>query len=456
MTILLLIIIAIIGCASLVSPWVGVLAFYVLALLVPQAMWPWLFQDIRVSLYVSVATIVGTAISLSLNRIGVENFKHKQPWIMLLLIVLVNLSHTFTTVSVEGSRILLSILPGAILEVFNKTVLFYYISLLIIDNKKKFHYCILLLAFVTIMQVYWSNMVYINGEWWRFGDNGRLNGPGDGSADENYFAANIVAGLASIYFIAFAIKHKALKFAMYSLVPFVWHAVILTGSRAGFIAIVVATVFLAARSRSKIFGIITIVGLAATLIFQGGNMMARVNETVEQSENLNEGEQINPRIESWSVGAQIALDNPILGIGVGKFFYIMPLYSDSKPHVAHNTLIQFAAEAGLLAGAAYLALLLTCLFQGRRNGKLIQKYKLGRWHLAYNAIIVGSLLPMIVMSLFLDMMISEYFYFILMLFVVHDNLVRNEVAAAKLVGVPTEVDNLPPHRLAKHHKANIA
>lgn len=453
MTILLVLIIAIVAVASLASPWIGAVAYYFLAVGIPQSFWPWIFQDIRASLVISAATILGTLIALASNRVNFDNFRHPQPWLMLLLCIMANLSHQFSTVYIPEADFLRLMLPGVMISIFNKMILFYVIALLLIDDEKKLRYMLYVLLAVTLMQALWANNVYATGEFWRFGDNGRLSGPGNGNGDENGFAADMIAGAASLYFIAYAVQNKALKITLYLMLPFLWHAMFLTGSRAGFLALFVITVLTAIRSKSKVLGVLLVFALAGSVFVLGKSMMNRVDETVERSERLEQGEQLNPRLESWAVGLRMARDNPINGVGVGKFFYVFPRYSETEPHVAHNTTLQFAAEAGLISCFAYLAMVLISIRQNYRIRKIIRLHDFGKWHFAYNETISASIIAVFVMSQFLDMMLSEYFYFLMLLSVVHNTLVMKKVAAESNVHeIEEEEVQRKPNRKLTHRR----
>ncbi|MGH9339125.1 MAG: O-antigen ligase family protein [Acidobacteriota bacterium] len=81
------------------------------------------------------------------------------------------------------------------------------------------------------------------------------------------------------------------------------------------------------------------------------------------------------RIWMWANTVEIFKDYPLLGVGIGNFEFMYPLYNraaiedkyfgvQTKPAESHNDYLQFLAETGLLGTAAFLLILflLACRF----------------------------------------------------------------------------------------------
>jgi O-antigen ligase len=69
------------------------------------------------------------------------------------------------------------------------------------------------------------------------------------------------------------------------------------------------------------------------------------------------------RLIAWRAGAKMVLAEPVLGVGLGRFKSLMPLYSDSQQRVglatmAHNTYVEIAAELGIPCLLVFLGILL--------------------------------------------------------------------------------------------------
>jgi O-antigen ligase len=65
------------------------------------------------------------------------------------------------------------------------------------------------------------------------------------------------------------------------------------------------------------------------------------------------------RIKFWHAGMKMIADKPILGVGLGRFPYVLPDYgyTGGKHRSAHNVTVGLAAECGVLAALAHLAIL---------------------------------------------------------------------------------------------------
>jgi len=82
-------------------------------------------------------------------------------------------------------------------------------------------------------------------------------------------------------------------------------------------------------------------------------------------------ERLKGRFRFWRAAVQMIENRPITGIGVGRYYKLVPKYlEDSSEEVvqenAHNYLLQTGAELGLLGLACFLALVGTGLWAGWR------------------------------------------------------------------------------------------
>jgi O-antigen ligase len=76
------------------------------------------------------------------------------------------------------------------------------------------------------------------------------------------------------------------------------------------------------------------------------------------------------RMAHWQAAAEMFVDHPVLGVGIGNYAavyaaYALPRWSDPLGH-AHNYYLNVAAETGLLGLAAYLVLWVAAFWQGWR------------------------------------------------------------------------------------------
>ncbi len=55
-------------------------------------------------------------------------------------------------------------------------------------------------------------------------------------------------------------------------------------------------------------------------------------------------------LTAWEGGLRMVMSHPLTGVGLSSFITALPDYIESRHMVAHNTLVQFAAESGVGAG----------------------------------------------------------------------------------------------------------
>ena len=190
---------------------------------------------------------------------------------------------------------------------------------------------------------------------------------GGGSADPNFLAVGLIPAivLATALFRPgrLAINAAAAAAAVVLTVGFA-----ATESRgalvAGGIALVAALVFFRGRRAY----VVAFVGLlvAATAAWFALNPHAW--ERITHFDTAGNG-----RSDLWQVAWRMAEDHPVAGVGLNNFTFESRRYVSQpgklefvaliveRPHVAHNTYLQFLAETGVVGLLLFLAVMLACL-----------------------------------------------------------------------------------------------
>lgn len=132
---------------------------------------------------------------------------------------------------------------------------------------------------------------------------------------------------------------------------------ILTRSRAGWLALVGAMSFLVIIEKRKRLTI----GLALVLIVAASILMPSVRTRLVTIFDLNS--LVNEeRIYGVKSALQMIKDHPLTGIGINTFYYVYPQYQlpEAKQHLphAHNIFLQIGAEMGLFGVVIFLWLLI--------------------------------------------------------------------------------------------------
>jgi len=415
--ILLLIIIGTTGVTSLIRPYIGLLGYYLLALLGPQYIWWWNFEGLRVSFIVGLFAIVGVVLKILRSGCDFRFFKTKLNFYVLLLYSFMAISY-FLGPFVSTARLKIWD-PNEVFLSATKMFLFYFCATIVINDVKKLRYLGIIFIISTVYMIYWANNQYITGDWSKF-NFGRLMGPRgiDGGGiygDENAFAMLFVTGLPFIYFMGFAVNKKWLRYALWAVIPLGWHGVFLTGSRGGLIGLAVITLLSAIWSKKRLIGIMLMPLFIFAYYWQGGNVMQDRTERIPEEQ----GEaSIDARLSAWRAGSKMIENHPITGVGLASFMSAFPYYSKSTPRIAHNTLIQFAAESGIGAGFCYLMIIITFFFRSRSIKKWSEKQTENmdtRVVIDLNTASIVSFTGLVTCSFFLSLNSYEIFFYLLII-----------------------------------------
>ena len=396
---------------ALVVPWLGVLAYYLFSVMQMQYLWPQDFGEARVSLIITAATILGLGAATALKMVNWRVLLSPYAFMMLLLILWVNLSYEYSSF-ISYFEIEIALASEDIISTFNKTAVFFLIACLLINTREKLEACIYLLAFITLYYSAWANKMYLTGEFWRFGDNGRLGGPLE--------SVYVVLATPVLYYLGVARQNFFLRYGIWLTIPFTWHALFLAGSRGGLLALGTVCIYIFFRSFHKLASIGIVIGLVLAIVFQSGHLLTRVDTTIEASEQLEQmdtEEKLDPRLISWGVALEIMQKYPVFGVGVGNYINAFPEFSNTKPHVAHNTFFQFSSQCGVLAGLIYLWFFIIRIPTLRRSAKIAGRdsFPCGYKRDYLDDLINSVYLGFFIVAIFLDLMIYEILYFVILI-----------------------------------------
>ena len=389
-------------------PHIAVCAYYVMSILAPQAIWPWVFEGIPAFQLTAGTVLLAFVFSLLTKKIDLQIYKHKQNVLLALLFLLVNLSNwlsPFKSFSAATSAEL-------VLDTFNTIILLYFVSLPFLATEAGLKWAVGVFIATITYYVYWSNLAYLSYDMSKF-NQGRLMGPmGSPYRDENKFAVLFVVGAPFLLFGAAYLRSSIQKLVCGAVLLLTWHSIFLTGSRGALLATVVSTLFAAKLIKSEKLGWLLVAVFAIVVVDQGAESFGRTSETIAAAQE-EEDKPIDPRISSWTAGMGFMIEHPLLGVGVQRFQEATrEYYPDRLPYVAHNTLIDVAAENGLIAGGIFLYLYWMHFTSFIKSHS--EPNKLPDIHEYLNNACITSLTGFYVSSMFLDMLIYEVFYFLLL------------------------------------------
>jgi len=130
-------------------------------------------------------------------------------------------------------------------------------------------------------------------------------------------------------------------------------AMVLTGARAGMLALIIVGAYYVLRSRHQVVGLLACVALAL-IIWMGMPQAYRHRYlTVKQYASGGKLDASNElRVRIWKAGWRMLLDHPVLGVGAGQFPTAYGTSYVEVAHVAwmnpHNLFLQVACELGVV------------------------------------------------------------------------------------------------------------
>jgi O-antigen ligase len=403
-------------CGAVISsfPWLSAIAYMTVSVLQPQYIWFWSFEGFPIFKISAILSIVSLGLMFLKGEVETSIYKYKQNLAIMALFILINISNLLTPFPDYFAGVASEVVIGT----FNTIVIMYFVVLGLLNNELALKYATYIFIVITAYYIYWSNYAYLSNNWTQF-SNGRLNGPnGSPYNDGNGFAIIFVCGMPFILFGIFYFKQIYIKILMIMLLPLLWHSLLLTSSRGALLSAGIVTIISAFLLKSKKLNIILVLSFIFVVITQGHSVIYRSLDIVDRFQQGQEQEDvtINPRLVSWGIGLQLITKYPILGVGPQRFQVASQHHFPGKsPHVAHNTLIAIAVDMGIPAGLCFLSLFIAA----RKRFKTIRPSEIANEQndlliYARNSTSLG-LLGFFVGSMFLDLLIFEIFYFLLLL-----------------------------------------
>jgi hypothetical protein len=292
------------GLAALFLPWVGIAAAYLIAILNPQAIWWWIFEDLRPVYWVLLPTLLGVAIKGLRGQIVWGNLSNTRVVCLLVIWVtgmvswwLAPYSLTVATDFEHGTRG-----AGFILETLSKIILLAMAATLLIRGERQISIMAVVMLVAGLYLTWWINNRYLfQGAWGRIGGPVSIDGSGI-YTDENIFGTLFVVVFPFAWYAAFAVKRIWLRFAFLLSVPLIWHGVFLTGSRGALLALGAAMLVIAVRMKSRSLGVGLIALFAVAFLWQAGDTM---KDRAASIDNYAEDGSATGRLEAWEAGARM-------------------------------------------------------------------------------------------------------------------------------------------------------
>ncbi|MFC4700142.1 O-antigen ligase family protein [Glaciecola siphonariae] len=412
------------GFFAISAPYIAALLYTTVSILQPQYIWFWVFDDISIFRISAGIAIIAWLIHMLRGGINWQMYNNGIFFGLLGLLALYYLSNAFTPFPSYGSRIGSELVMG----IFTTIVIMFFIVLGLINHEKALKLLVVCVVIVTLYYTYWANSAYLEGNWSQF-TRGRLNGPrGSPYKDGNIFSVLFVVGLPFVLFAVGQVEKTWQKALLILAIPLIWHAMILCASRGALLSAAVSTLLAARMIKSKSFNMVLLAGALVFLIDQGGEMLSRTVSTVKKAET-EANEPINPRVISWQIAFDLAKKHPVLGVGPQRFLEASRFYFPGKsPHVAHNTFLNYAANLGFIAAFIYLMFFWVSWKMYKWNRDALEAHP-DKLHTYINKASFCSLVGFFVGATFLDLIIFEPFYFLLIIIIANNFILKQKVSA---------------------------
>lgn len=428
------------GLVSVAAPWVGITVAYLFALLTPQNIWFWVFEGVRPFFMVVVPAMLGFCLAVLAGKVQFSRLRTRINALLFVMWVCLTIAYYFGPY-VDTVNAWRFFDPGYMFETLQKTYLTYLIATLLIDDDRKLKAIAMVMVVTVAYMTWWTNAQYLfYGQWGRIGGPHTPSGQGIYN-DENIFATVFVVGIPFLFYLGKLLDSRTLRWAVWAIIPFAWHAVFLTASRGGLLGIAATLALFSLRSEKKLAGLLAVAAFVGAFAWQAGGVMTERAASIGE---YDEDTSATGRLEAWEAATKMMATHPLTGVGFASFGQAFPSFSNATPRIAHNTIFQIGAEWGLIAVTAYLILVFSTLNRLRKNGRLLlQRPPDERTRFLYclnEATLIG-LFGLFVCSMFLSLEAFEVFYYLLLL----ANAVL--VASARDASATDDVGLLVPARI---------
>lgn len=195
---------------------------------------------------------------------------------------------------------------------------------------------------------------------------GRFSVPG---ADPNFTAVSLALVIPIAWYLAARTRHRWLRRLNLAYLVVGTGAIALTGSRAGFLSLLIAMAAVMAqawrggpRDRRHLLVLVAIAGLLVATVVPDFifERIALLDEEVGSAD-------LNGRVQLWRESVAAFSDRPVQGAGAGATREVLP-----TGKVAHNLLLSVTVEFGLVGVALFLGMAVSAM---RGIGRLEQRLR---------------------------------------------------------------------------------
>jgi probable O-glycosylation ligase (exosortase A-associated) len=350
---------------SFADPFWGILMYYGLAVLRPQAIWEWsLPHGIRWSFFAAIVAMVTTV----LNIPSLRHRTAQRQFLPMLFAFGICIFFSFffaknqTVATVVGWE-------------YAKIILMVFIASYAVRERWHVRYLAWMIFLCLTYLVYEMNFQYVFDK--------RLNfyNVGYGGLDNNGAGLMLAMVVPFCYFF-FLAERRWWRWGFFLCLVPAFHSVMLTYSRGAMLSTLIVSIgILLTTSRQRLVQtiVVTLLLIGVVLSLAGPDVRKRflsINKTDRDA-------SAQSRFDSWEAGWLIAKDYPWFGVGIRNANLLTKKYgADIEGRTIHNVYIQIAADAGFPAAVIYTSLIGMTLgrlrWSAKRTRSELDDYE-GRW-----------------------------------------------------------------------------
>lgn len=284
----------------------------------------------------------------------------REPTVRILLLFLLYLLLSFPLVEWPGSIIRHNI------PEFVKAAAFLFFTAFFVDTDRRLKIFVALflgLQFLRVLEPLYLNVTtgYLGSAYHLSGGEfaGRLSGAPADVVNPNGLAFVIVTAIAYAHFMLWWAPNKVLKLAYLLFLPAALYAMVLTGSRGGFIALLVVVLMMFWYSRHKAVFLVVAMLLAVGSWSQLDDLQRERYSSLIDSES-SQHKTVDGRWEGIKSEFRLGMNRPVFGHGLGTTPEAKVNFGGGRFQAAHNLYAEALIETGMIGFLIFVAFLLSC------------------------------------------------------------------------------------------------
>lgn len=326
-------------------PFWGVMLYYGFATLRPQSLWAWALAEapqVRWSLTAMLIAMVATLVNLPTI---LETFRSNKVLTLLCVYAVLMLMSMLTAFDPATSWFWA--------QEYGKVFVMFFIATLVIQRFWQVRAMLVMVVLCLGYIAYHFNFMY-------FFQGQRLDifHVGFGGLDNNGAGQLLALGIPFAYFLATSPAgnwSNTRRVVGVVIALLLMHTVMMTYSRGAMLAAALGIVWLLIHHRPRLQSGILAAGLVIAISVMAGQ---EIRDRAASTAEFQTDESAQSRFDSWAAAWEIVWEHPVLGKGIrNSNDYSQNFGADRAGRTIHNQYLQIAADSGIPALAAYLAML---------------------------------------------------------------------------------------------------